>query len=96
MNDPTHRGLRGDLWAQARFADLVTLLGEPQSGRETDLLVMLSRLMSDAEPTCSSSWSAGSRPSRSFACEMMLIPASPEEGCSRGSPHVVYRSTIPR
>jgi hypothetical protein len=49
MNDPTHRGLRGDLWAQARFADLVTLLGGPQSRRETDLLVMLSRLMSDAE-----------------------------------------------
>jgi hypothetical protein len=50
MNDPTHRGLRGDLWAQARFAQLTEAgLGEPQSGPETELLVLLSRLLSDAE-----------------------------------------------
>ena len=49
MNDPTHRGLRGDLWAQARYAQLVTLFREPQTGPETDLLVMLSRLLSNGE-----------------------------------------------
>jgi len=50
MTDPTHRGLRGDLWAQARFAQLTEAgLGEPQSGPETELLVLLSRLLSDAE-----------------------------------------------
>jgi hypothetical protein len=41
--------LRGDLRAQNRYGALTALLGEPNNHGEGALLVMLARLLSDAE-----------------------------------------------
>jgi hypothetical protein len=43
--------LWGDLRAQARYAEGVTVIGEPTTDAETQLFVLLARLLSDDEHT---------------------------------------------
>jgi hypothetical protein len=43
------RELRGDLWAQARYAELVGVLGAPYDRGEHKLLLTLARLFSQDE-----------------------------------------------
>jgi hypothetical protein len=48
MGEPTSQ-LRGDLRAQDRYGALVAVVGEPANETEAALLVLLARLLSDAE-----------------------------------------------
>jgi hypothetical protein len=47
--DQPPRELRGDLWAQARYAELVAALGAPQDSGEHSLLLTLARLFGQDE-----------------------------------------------
>jgi hypothetical protein len=48
MGEPMSQ-LRGDLPAQDRYAAMVSAVGQPDNVAEGALLVMLARLLSDAE-----------------------------------------------
>jgi hypothetical protein len=48
MGEPTSQ-LRGDLRAQDRYGALVAVVGEPNNEAESALLVLLARLLSNAE-----------------------------------------------
>jgi hypothetical protein len=47
--DQPPRELRGDLWAQARYAELVALLGGPHDSGEHKLMLTLARLLGGDE-----------------------------------------------
>jgi hypothetical protein len=49
MADPTHNSLHGDLRGLARHGALIEVLGDPADDPERALLVMLARLLGDAE-----------------------------------------------
>jgi hypothetical protein len=45
--DQPPRELRGDLWAQARYSELIGVLGEPEQRAERNVLLLLARLLSE-------------------------------------------------
>jgi hypothetical protein len=49
MENPRANRLKGDLAAQGRYAAFVEALGGPHNDTEAELLVMLSRLLSNGE-----------------------------------------------
>jgi hypothetical protein len=48
-SDQPPRELRGDLWAQSRYTELVGVLGTPQDRGDHSLLLTLARLFSADE-----------------------------------------------